>query len=135
MDRAIFIGELRRRQGEPGRVSLPRDGKRDLIFIGWRLGEGCVGWGPSDRSPPEEWTRSTYVRIYFTQGGHWVGQIERRGDRGDGSSRSEVSTADHAKEIFRWLTMDGFGRATMEAWRQVEEALPMLPKLTEEQIP
>lgn len=130
-----YTEEIRAQRGPPADFVVGREKEKDLAFSGWIVGTGSVGWGPSKRSPPSEWTRSTDVRIYLTAGGKWICQVERRGHRGMTQAISQATIHEKPEEVFKWLTRDGVvGPVTKGAWESVRKTFPSLPELAIERV-
>lgn len=119
------------RLGPEQRMRIRRDRDRDLEIQGWELGRGSLGFGPKGTAVGDPDYRQTDVRIYLTVGGSWVAAIDRTGG---GRDRHEATVHDTAEEAFRWLTRDGIGQATKDAWERARERWPELPAIEVERI-
>ena len=104
---------------------IKRDGGKDLVFRGERVGEGDQG-GPGERC---NWNRGTDVAIYVTESGRVVTSVTQWSQWEDESDWHRAAVHATGAEAFAWLLEDcggELGRASKEAWVEACSSSVML---------
>lgn len=118
------------------RYRIERDGDRDLEFTGSLLGEGSHGTG-GNSGYSCDWNRGTTVRIYRTEGGHYICAVRQWSQWQGEGELNRASVCSTAEEVLAWLTDDcggDLGRASKEAWEKAGKVNDGISDLEVEEV-
>lgn len=103
--------------GEPAELRIVRDGDRDILAKGWKIGEGDsrdhLGHGTFHKDA----TRWTLIKIYLTTGGNLIAKIVRRSKWQGERDRDAAKVCRTPAETLAFLCEGGdLGGASKDAW-------------------
>lgn len=104
---------------------LAREDALDLQFRGYRISEGKCG----DREYEIDWTRSTHVRLYYTDTDKWVVETVKASKWQGERSRHSAKVYNSFRAVVTGVVEENGGRLGPASKQAIEAAVELLPDL------